>query len=385
MKKIWPLIFLLFALVQAAPPELPQGQGVGVAIELEAGCGSTLQPGQPVNFSVTVSQDAYVYVFDVSNDGSITLLVPNKYQPKVRLRAKQTVVFPQEGYSFTVAPKEGPAYLYAVASLVPLPFGSPRGNPKYPQSNPGEAGNPHTYHASELKVWLSTLGDKWGSAKCPYIVSTPGDKAYVRIKTEPAGQRVWIDGEFLGTTPLNYTVDSGPHDLLIDGGEMLLTERFNVAAGGVVELGLVSGNGPSISVSGDPDGARVSLDGVYRCDAPCTVNAQPGWHLLQVTKLGFQPFGVWLELHEHGSLQQIYSLATANASLRIRVSAPSLLFVDGSPYGWVSSQEEVIMQLAPGKHELVATAAGYSPATRVLTVSSGQVLNVELQLRPFKQ
>ena len=45
--------------------------------------------------------------------------------------------------------------------------------------------------------------------------SAPPQEAWVTFSSEPLHAEVWIDGKFVGTCPLRYSVTSGVHKLVI--------------------------------------------------------------------------------------------------------------------------------------------------------------------------
>ena len=80
--------------------------------------------GDLIRVGVQVSQDAYVYLFDVSSRGEISLFVPNGYDgPESNfVRAGARSVFPGQGanYTLTVGGPRGQSRILALASRVPL-------------------------------------------------------------------------------------------------------------------------------------------------------------------------------------------------------------------------------------------------------------------------
>lgn len=52
--------------------------------------------GDEAQIRVTATQDAYLYIFNVGEDESITVLAPNRYEPETRLQAGGEFVFPTD-------------------------------------------------------------------------------------------------------------------------------------------------------------------------------------------------------------------------------------------------------------------------------------------------
>ena len=82
----------LRALVEPVYPE--KGEGLWVKLTLSR---TELREGDEVSLFYQVSQDAWVYIFSVAADGSVTLLLPNSTLPGNRAEAGKVGRFPPEG------------------------------------------------------------------------------------------------------------------------------------------------------------------------------------------------------------------------------------------------------------------------------------------------
>lgn len=84
------------------------------------------QPGERIRLYVSVSQDAYVYLFNVDPDGQVDLILPNKYQGGANfLKANTVKVFPAAGdpFTFDIAAPYGLNKVLALASKTELDLG----------------------------------------------------------------------------------------------------------------------------------------------------------------------------------------------------------------------------------------------------------------------
>jgi len=93
------------ALVEPIYPE--KGQGLSVKLSLSK---SDLQEGDEVKIFYTVSEDAYVYIFSVAADGSVTLLLPNAHLADNFVRANQAGQFPPAGSPISLKAMFLPGY-----------------------------------------------------------------------------------------------------------------------------------------------------------------------------------------------------------------------------------------------------------------------------------
>jgi hypothetical protein len=78
------------ALVEPVYPE--KGGGLSVKLHLSK---TDLKEGEDVKIFYSVSQNAYVYIFSVAADGSVTLLLPNANMPDNFTRSGKAHQFPQ--------------------------------------------------------------------------------------------------------------------------------------------------------------------------------------------------------------------------------------------------------------------------------------------------
>jgi PEGA domain len=102
--------------------------------------------------------------------------------------------------------------------------------------------------------------------------TAPGN---VRLDSKPEGAQVKIDGESKGVTPLSTSLSSGPHVLeLSTGGEprvIPITVNAGETLGQYVELSGAPSLG-RLSISSQPGGATVLLDGQPRGTAPAELS-----------------------------------------------------------------------------------------------------------------
>ena len=79
------------ALVEPVYPE--KGGGLSAKLHLSK---TDLKEGEEVKIFYSVSEDAYVYIFSVAADGSVTLLLPNANTPDNFTKAKKAQQFPPQ-------------------------------------------------------------------------------------------------------------------------------------------------------------------------------------------------------------------------------------------------------------------------------------------------
>lgn len=99
--------------------------GVRVWTDRDPGGNGTpgYQVGDHIRIYTSVSQDAYVYLFNVNPDGSIDQILPNRYASGANfVKANTTKVFPGsgDGFTFDIAGPYGVNKVLALASETPL-------------------------------------------------------------------------------------------------------------------------------------------------------------------------------------------------------------------------------------------------------------------------
>jgi len=110
-----------FALAQGTPAPLgiiptPTPQPLTVSVWTDK---SAYTIGENVSIYFTVSQAAYIYIYDVQPDGVVRLIFPNAYSQQNYVSAG-THALPDGSYKFTVAPPAGVEQLQIIASPLNL-------------------------------------------------------------------------------------------------------------------------------------------------------------------------------------------------------------------------------------------------------------------------
>lgn len=80
---------------------------------------STYVIGENATIYFTVSQAAYIYIYDVQPDGAVRLIFPNAYSQQNYVSAG-THTLPNGSYQFTIAPPAGTEQLQIIASPLNL-------------------------------------------------------------------------------------------------------------------------------------------------------------------------------------------------------------------------------------------------------------------------
>jgi PEGA domain len=207
------------------------------------------------------------------------------------------------------------------------------------------------------------------------------------VQSSPAGVEVFVDGVSRGMTPARVSLPAGSHILELRGRGVPRVIPFQVPAGGQVSQYLEFADTPMtgmLVVHSQPDGAKVTVDGMPRGVAPLTLEGlSPGDHEVVLQ-------------NDNGTSKHIVKvLAGTTASLVAPViAAPA----EGPVSGWVSitapftveireggqligTTESDRLMMAAGRHvlEFVNQTLGYRE-TRVVNVSPGKVASLSIDL-----
>jgi archaellum component FlaG (FlaF/FlaG flagellin family) len=116
----------------------------------------------------------------------------------------------------------------------------------------------------------------------------------ISITSEPSGASVYLDGTHMGKTPISLDdVVSGSHTIkLTKPGYNSKTLTLSLSSGGVENIReLLEPLTGSISVSSDPCGANIYLDGAYKGTTPKTISGVLiGSHTIRLEKNDYKDY-----------------------------------------------------------------------------------------------
>ena len=199
------LILLSFVAIGTVPGATPLPKGVLPSPPVQepliriATDQETYAPGEPIEITIQVARESYLYLYDIDPAGTVTLLYPNRFQPDPRA-SPGIVSLPGEGYRLIVGGPEGIETLVAVASSIPLSELTAPTTGSFRQMDE----SPEAF-AQGLETKLSNA--QWTSAWTQITVYQP--KAVIHITSQPAHARILIDGKLWGYTPKDLVLPAG--------------------------------------------------------------------------------------------------------------------------------------------------------------------------------
>ncbi len=185
-------------------PGEAEGEGLSLEIWLDK---KAYEPGERLEVHFSITKDCYVYIYDISTEGKVTLLFPNAFQPENFLSAGRYSI-PDRRYSLVVEGSPGLEYLQAIASTKPiqslvLPEGASEETPF-----PSIGAEPVELKHDLERVVQGLSPGEWAAAWASFYLLEPG-RAWLIVTSEPSGAKVYLNGRAAGVTPLATSVRPG--------------------------------------------------------------------------------------------------------------------------------------------------------------------------------
>lgn len=208
-------------------------------------------------------------------------------------------------------------------------------------------------------------------------------KGLLLITTEPEGCAVSLDGLSFGDTPrLITTLDAkGVYRFTLQKAgyqSKSLEVRFDGRTPLVRHEKLILDSG-IISVTSQPAGASVTVNGIARGVTPLTISDIPkGRAVMEISLQGYKPLTRELSLNA-GDNQNIDIVLEGMPGSLLLTSIPegARFYVNDQPHG---KGPVTLQQLAPGKYSVRAEMDGRGSVTREVTIALGQAASEEFRL-----
>ena len=354
----------------------------------------TYQVGESIQIGVRVSEDAYVYLFNVRSDGGVQQLLPNRYDSAGQnnfLRGGETRYFPPNNarYEFAAQPPRGLDKVVAVASRTELntrELAQFRGEEDFATSSLGEEG-----FARSLSIVVRPIqqSDWVTDTALLYVGDRPQQAAYgtIAVRSSPGDARVFIDGNFVGYSPLSYGTRPGRHDVRIErSGYETYSQSVNVRPGGTVtvDAGLSQRRRTGqVQFTSQPSGASVYVDGRYAGTTPTSnIELEEGRYEARFELSGHQDGFVSFRV-DRGSSQTVRAdLRTSTGGLHLQGNVGGAqVYLNGDFYGNIANGTGrlELQNLQPGTYELSVVAPGYSTYVEDVRIRGGEVVNVRFR------
>jgi len=184
---------------------VPEEPGIAVTLRTDR---AVYAPRDTLQLTFTLSRPAYVYLYNLTSDGRVKLLVPNRFLQDPRFPSGEHAL-PTTGWILRVTEPEGIEYLQLLATEQPLSFYDAK-------AFENEAFLVFADPASFSARLQGVLAGAWGTAWTRFRVHRP--RAALTVNTIPSVASVWADGRYLGTSPLSTIVSPGVLRIRVEKG-----------------------------------------------------------------------------------------------------------------------------------------------------------------------
>jgi len=352
--------------------------------------------GEEIRISVRPAETSYVYVFDVKPSGEVTQIFPNRFDSQNRVSAGQTITLPPSGarYVFNIAPPRGLSKVIAVASRTQLDtsqLASFRNETDlFAMSNIGEQG-----FAQSFAIIVNPIPqESWVTDTALYSVGTQAAQprwGTLALQSNPSGADVYVDGSFVGITPLNFSVAPGRHDVRFElAGYDSFSTSTSVGAG---QSQNVSANlqgqvrAGTVSFTSVPSGADVYVDGRYVGTTPTgAIRFEEGSYTARFEAAGYQSTSINFRAVGGRDLTVDAALVGNMATAVVQANVGgALVFLDGRQVGAIpnGTGRLTVRDVPVGTHELVVIAPGYSTYVTTFNAQAGREVQLNVRQSRF--
>ena len=206
--------------------------------------------------------------------------------------------------------------------------------------------------------------------------------APVLISTEPSGVTITRDGAFAGVSPLllpevpigRYRID------LALGGYKPQQVELNVSSATPQQIKTTLINSSAtLNITSEPDGAAVSVNGIFRGEAPVTVDRiQEGKSLIEITSKGFTPYKEEITLSAGEAFAIHAKLIAIPAKLRIASEpAGAKVYIDNQLRGNTPLE---LPEIPSGTYRVRVEMPNHEPMARTVELANNQESVEEFKL-----
>lgn len=350
--------------------------------------------GEEIRIGVRVDRDAYVYLFSLQPDGSVTQILPNRFSSDNYLRAGETRTYPPSGagYVFNVDPPTGLSKVVAVASTRELDtrqLARFESGASFATSDIGERG-----FQSAFSIVVNPVPQSgWVTATTYYEAvrnssqPQPPSQATLSVDSDPRGAEVYLDGRYQGTTPLRVGSQPGRRTLRLELDGYRAWERtLSLSPGETMridaDLERIVRDG-TLRFESSPSGADVYVDGRYLGTTPLGPrDFSEGGHDVEFRRDGYRTERTSVVVRPGRSDTVRVDLRPILGSLVVQGNVGGAqAFLDGRPVGSLPSGSGrlEIGQLDAGEVEVTVIAPGYSTAVTRVVVRGGETTEIRVR------
>ncbi|MBS3735691.1 MAG: PEGA domain-containing protein [Candidatus Bipolaricaulota bacterium] len=358
----------------------PESSALEVEIELTR---SRYRPGGEVEMKIGLTKKAYLYLYNIDTEGRVNLLFPNKYDKNNRV-GPGNFTLPGNGYSFVTGGKEGTEYLGAIASTKPLGLFTSIDQAEFKENPfPRLSRSAQSFALTgKEKISSDVSQNDWATTWA--MVKVTKRLSDLSVDSSPQSAEVYVDGNFVGTTPGTVSVEPGTREVTLKRSNYehwsttVLVQPYKKKR---IEADLRPTTITRLTVKSTPKGADVYVDGKFQGKTPVSFFTESGNRKVRVSKQGYEVWEEVIDIQPYLNRNLEINLRNIKFSRVSVESSPSKasLYVDGTYRG--TTPTELRLQ-ADKRLQMVLRKKGYDQWERVLTLTPEREKNISVNLRP---
>ena len=216
----------------------------------------------------------------------------------------------------------------------------------------------------------------------------PSVPAYgtISITSNPSGAAAYVDGSFVGYTPVRFGTRRGQHTIRVERNDYETFETTINLSGGArtsvdAALTAVPRTG-SASFQSQPQGADVYVNGSLVGTTPTgSVTLNEGAYTARFSLPGYDDTTTTFSVNRGGRQTVQASLQPQVGSVQIQANVGGAqVFINGEMVGTIpnGSGRLTFDNLPTGTHELVVVAPGFNTVVRSFEIGGGQTTQVRV-------
>ncbi|MDZ7704781.1 MAG: PEGA domain-containing protein [Trueperaceae bacterium] len=350
--------------------------------------------GEEIRIGVTVNEDAYIYLFNVRSNGAVTRILPNRLDEASRnnfVRAGETRFFPPPDarYTFNV---DGPRGLDKVIALASQEQIDTSALAQFQaESDFAESVQSEESFAQTLSIVVNPLPqNEWVTDTALfYVGQRPATPVYgtIDIRSNPSGARAFVDGQFVGTTPVSFSPRAGEHSVRIERADFeTFTTTVNVRGGQTLQISAqlepVVRTGTA-SFESVPSGADVFVGGEFIGTTPTgRVTLEEGSYQARFSLPGYQDATLRFQITRNSNQLVRAELVRSRGQLTVQSNLTGArVFINGDQVGTTGGNGNLTVgDLPVGFHQVVVLASGYNAFVTEFEIRAGQNTTVSASL-----
>ncbi len=224
------------------------------------------------------------------------------------------------------------------------------------------------------------------SVEQDYEINLEPAWAVISLATQPPGADVLVDGELVGTTPVNAEILQGQRDVTLKlVGHKAWQEDFDVIAGEDIALPLVTLEPADglVFIQSSPNTASVTIGGEFQGLTPLEVALAPDQdHEVTFFKNGYESRRATVRTQPDQERELSVSLDPIMTSVNVIADPPDAeLYVNGELRGMANQT----IQLMAASQQIEIRKAGYVPYNTEFTSRPGLEQAIRVTLKSLEQ